>query len=316
MAFPYLGEVCALSAAIVWAMALVLFKMGTAHVRPLHLNVFKNVIGMGLLIVTLAVMAVVDAWNGGGDPQDWLTGHEIMVLAISGVLGVAIADTLLFYALHLMGVGLMSVVDCLYAPSVILFSWLMLSESIGPIHILGTGLIICGVLMASRHAPPPDRTRGQLVLGIVLGAGAVTAIAFGIVYAKTVLDSTSVLVATTVRMLAALIPLCLLTLALPNRAELRRVFRPSRAWWVTVPAAVLGQYVALLLWVAGFKYADAAINGILNQTSVIFAVLFATLMLREQLTGRKIAAMAFAFVGVLVVIRAADVDHLIEYLGG
>ncbi|RMF86054.1 MAG: EamA family transporter [Planctomycetota bacterium] len=124
------------------------------------------------------------------------------------------------------------------------------------------------------------------------------------------------LVATTVRMAAALIPLCLLTLALPDRAELFRAFRPSPAWRVTIPAAVLGQYIALLLWVAGFKYADGAINGILNQTSVVFAVIFATILLREPLTARKIAAMVLAFLGVLMVIRADDVLRLAERVAG
>ncbi|RMF84468.1 MAG: EamA family transporter, partial [Planctomycetota bacterium] len=188
MAIPYFGEACALSAAIVWALALVLFKKGTAHVRPLHLNIFKNVVGMALLLATLAALAGVGLLTGTDGERFRLTGHELMVLAISGVVGVAIADTLLFYALHLMGVGLMSVVDCLYAPAVIFFSWIMLSESIGPVHILGAGFIICGVLLASRHAPPPDRTRRQVLLGVVVGIGAVIAIAFAIIYAKTVLE--------------------------------------------------------------------------------------------------------------------------------
>jgi uncharacterized membrane protein len=50
---------------------------------------------------------------------------EIYILILSGVLGIAIADTIFFHALNLCGVGIVSIVDCTYSPFAILFSFLL-----------------------------------------------------------------------------------------------------------------------------------------------------------------------------------------------
>jgi drug/metabolite transporter (DMT)-like permease len=225
------------------------------------------------------------------------------VLVISGVIGIAIADTLLFVALDLIGVGLMTIVDCTYAPCVLAFSWLLLTETITPIHIAGAGLIFAGVFLSTRHEPPPGRTRGQLIAGIAIGATAIACIAFGIVYVKPVLENVPVLWATMVRLVSAMIPLTIVAMLIPrHRADLLAMWRPSPVWRAAIPASVLGNYMSLVLWVAGFKYAPASINGILNQTSIIFALVFATIFLKEPLTRKKIIAVSMAFSGALVVV--------------
>lgn len=303
MAIPHLGEICALSAALCWAAALVLFKRSVHQIAPLQLNIFKNVIGLGLLLVTLAGYVVYLKITGIGLGGFALSRHELSVLIVSGVVGIAIADTLLFVALDLIGVGLMTIVDCTYAPCVLAFSWLILAETIKPIYLAGAGLIFVGVFMATRHQPPPDRTRGQLLAGIAVGALAIASVAFGIVYAKPVLPGIPVVWATIVRLVAALVPLSVIAVVWPGRGGgMRALWRPSPIWRAAIPASVLGNYLSLLFWVAGFKYADASINGILNQTSMIFALVFATVFLKEPLTRRKLAAVGLAFSGAFLVV--------------
>ena len=57
----------------------------------------------------------------------------------------------------------------------------------------------------------------------------------------------------------------------------------------------------MVFWLAGFKYADASVAAILNQTSVVFAILLATVFLHEELTRRKLAAVILALIGAVVV---------------
>lgn len=56
-----------------------------------------------------------------------------------------------------------------------------------------------------------------------------------------------------------------------------------------------------MLWVAGFKYTYAAVAGVLNQTTVVFASVLAALFLKEQFGRRKIAALVLALIGVVMV---------------
>ena len=53
-ATPPVGELCALGAALTWAVAVVLFKRTGESVGPLALNMFKNVVGLVLFVATLA----------------------------------------------------------------------------------------------------------------------------------------------------------------------------------------------------------------------------------------------------------------------
>lgn len=293
------GEIYALLTAVVWAFALVLFKRSGERVSPLALNLFKNVIGLALLAATLTIM-----WDGPGVLRQY-PRQDICILVFSGIVGIALADTALFAALNLIGVGILSIVDCLYAPSIILFAWLLLSETLTwPLYV-GGALVLGGIVVSSRHPPPPGRTRRQLVGGALLGALALALMGFGIVLAKPLLEYFPLIWATTIRLLAGTGALALLALASSKRREHWSVFKPSPVWWHSVPASVLGAYVSMILWVAGFKYAKASSVAILNQTSVIFALILATLILKEAFTRRKLVAVVLAMGGALIVVTLA-----------
>ena len=130
VALPYdtLGKTLALLNAVVWAIALVYFKKSGDRVPPLALNLFKNAVGLTLLGITLLALPLfVPHWSPAIpwrvlDPQR----SELWILLVSGVLGIAVADTIFFFALNRAGVGLIAIVDCLYTPFVMLFAWLLL----------------------------------------------------------------------------------------------------------------------------------------------------------------------------------------------
>ena len=113
-----LGEALSIGSALTWALAVVLFKRGLRH-PPEATNLFKNVFALALLAVTLAVLGLEFPDRS---EEHWLR------LAVSGVLGIAVADTLFFAALSRVGAGYMGVIACAYAPFVVLFSVLLLDE--------------------------------------------------------------------------------------------------------------------------------------------------------------------------------------------
>jgi drug/metabolite transporter (DMT)-like permease len=295
------GEIYALLTAFTWAFAVVLFKRSGEMVPPLALNLFKNTIGLALLAVTLLIL------GQGIGTLAALPREDLYVMVFSGVIGIALADTVFFAGLNRIGVGITSIVDCLYSPFAILFAWLLLSERVWWPHFVGGGLIVGGVLLSSRHPPPPGRTRGQIITGILLTASSMGMMAFGIVLAKPILvaDDFPLVWAAALRLAAGTLALPLLMLASPARRTSWSVFRPSRTWAYSIPASILGAYCSYVLWIAGFKYAAASIVAILNQTSTIFALVLATLVLKEAFTVRKVVALAMALAGILVIIGFA-----------
>jgi len=298
METEFAGRMYALLSALTWACALVLFKRSGESISPLPLNLFKNVVGMILLSLTLFFF--ID------DHSHVTTFHtqDILLLSTSGIVGIALADTAFLYALNKLGVSLMSIVECAYSPAVIFFAILMIYRKVTLATItLVLGLIVLAVLISTRHTPPEGQSRAQLSLGFAWGIIAMMLMAFGIVLAKPVLEMQRfpLIWATTIRLAAGMVILLMLALASPKRRELFSVFRPCAAWRVSIPASVLGTYMALIFWIAGFKYAKASLAAALNQTSSIFAIILATIVLKEPFTLRKAISATMAIIGVLIV---------------
>jgi len=290
-----MGEVYALTCALVWGLAVILFRRSGETMPPLALNLFRVAISSVLFLVTLGIRG-----------QPLLRAAPVAdyaILAASGVIAIAISDTLFHACLNRVGAGINAIVDTLYSPFIMLFAALMLGESMGGLRLLGMGLIISGVLLTTRAQPPPGTTRRTLVTGILLGVGAMASIAFGIVLAKPVLERTDVLWATTVRQLASLAVLLPAALLAPARRRYIAVFRPQASWRFSIPGTLLGSYVALLFWIAGMKHTAAGTAAVLNQTSTIHVLVFASLFLGERFTQRKAVAAVLALAGVGLVLR-------------
>ncbi len=294
-----LGQFCALLTAILWGYALVLFKLGGERIQPIALNLYKNAVGLVLLAATLGLLLATGL--DSLEPVRQRSLAELGLLVASGFIGIALADTIFFYSLNLIGVGLFSIVDCTYCPFAILFSWLLLGERLNSFHYLGAVLIVLGVLTASPHTIPVERTRRQIIGGMLLGAVSVGLMALGIVMIKPVLEQMPIIWATTLRLAAGSVFLA--AFALRSRDWRRHwiAFRPTRSWKHVLPASVLGTYLCLILWIAGFKYTYASVAAVLNQTSVVFASVLAAVILKERFGARQIAALVTALTGVVIV---------------
>jgi drug/metabolite transporter (DMT)-like permease len=303
---PAFGQVCSLGTALLWAMSLVFFKRSGESVPPLALNLYKNLVSMVLLTATLVLLEIlqrcgVTATGAGLHELRAQSGASIAILMISGVLGIAVADTLIFACLNASGLGVLAVVECLYSPMVLAFSWLLLGAALSWRSALGGVLVLTAVLFSTRLGYSANDHR-RMAAGIASGAAAMVCIALGIVIATTVLESFPILWATTLRLVAGTLGLLGYGLIMPrHRAQLSGL-RPSRVWRTMLPGAVLGGYGSYILWIAGFKYCAAPVAAILNQTSTIFALILATLVLREPFSDRKAVAVGLAIVGVTLVL--------------
>ncbi len=294
MNFPYLGETAAIATAMLWGVSVILFRVGGKQISPMAMNLFKNVLGTTLLACTLLL---VGASASGEDVY-----LHAAILFLSGVVGVGIADTLFFQSLGLVGAGWTGIVECLYSPSIILFAFLILGETLTPIQIVGGGLILFSfvlpVFFKSRH----DLPFPQLVRGLVVGSISMVLMGISIVVVKPILESHSVIWSTTLRMSGGAISLAVASLFMRNGRKAWAGFRPQPVWKVLIPGSILGAYLTFILWITGFKYAAANVVSLLNQTSTLFIVLFATLFLHEKMTPPKAGAIVLAVVGSLLVL--------------
>jgi drug/metabolite transporter (DMT)-like permease len=288
-----MGEFYAIMAALVWAFAVILFKRSGEHVGPFALNLFR--VGVSLLIF---VPLVIFSRQPLLPDLPW---QDYAILAASGVLGIALADTFFHRALFRLGAGLTAIVDCTYSPFIVGFAFIMLGERLSLWQLGGMVLVVTAVLVASQVRLPEGLTRRSLLGGIGWGLAAMATMGLGIVWAKPVLERTPVIWTTAFRQVATFAVMLPVALLHPSRKRLFNVFRPARSWRYSLPGTLLGSCLALLFWIAGMKYTEAGAAAILNQTSTIFVLALATLILKEPFTLRRALAAALALGGIVMV---------------
>lgn len=292
-----LGPSMALGSALVWAMAVVLYKRSEA-VSPQALNLFKNVLSFALLVATLAALGVAPDLDR--PPGDWL------LLAASGVLGIAVADTLVFVALRHLGAGLLAIVETVYAPCVVLLSVALLGEPLRAPFLLGGALVVGGVTLAiwDPTVLRPARSAAHRRVGIACGVAGILSMATGIVLAKPILETGHLAEVMLARLAFGIVGQLAWLAGDPDRGRVLAVFRPGPVWRTLVPAAVLGNYVAMFLWLGGFKWAPASVAAVLNQMATVFTILLARIFLAEPISPRRALGGATAVAGAVFVLLA------------
>lgn len=284
-----IGEAMALGSAAAWAVGVILARQLGAHLPPLALNLLKN----GLVLAVLAPVAVL--MYAGAWPA--LPARDVAIVLASGIIGIALADTLYFRALNELGAGRMGVIGNLYSPLVLVLGFVFLDERLGGAQWLGFALVAMGVLLVSR--PPGEwRTHPQhTARGVLLGLLAIALMAVAIVMVKRTLETQPLLWVTLLRLVGAVAGLVLLA-ALPAMRKRMHFVPRDVPWHRLVLAALIGQGLSMVLWLGGYKYTSASVAAILNECASVFLVMLAALWLREPLGRRAFTGVLLTFTGI------------------
>ncbi len=289
----HLGQILSILCAIIWAFAVILFKKSGETVHPIALNLFKNILGIILFFLTMLVV---------GQSLFWPASIKLYLLfVISGILGMAIADTLYFMCLNNIGAGLLAIVSSLHSPSIIILSFIFLGESLTIIQTVGVVLIVIAILLTLRIKHNTQITRQKLFWGILYGVLSVIATAIGVVIIKPHLNQVPLLWAIEIRLIAGFISLVIITLFLPMRNKIFSSLKTIHGIGYSIGGTFFGTYLSLLIWLAGMKYTSASIASALNQTSSVFVFIFAAIILKERITIQKSISLLLAIIGVFLV---------------
>lgn len=291
---PLLGEIFALLAPLCWSIAIILFRLSGRSVPPVALNLFKNSLALILFTLTLLVL--------GTTPFEGMRSRDVLLLVVSGAIGIGLSDTFFFMCLNRVGAGLQAIVNTSYSPVIIALSVVFLGERLTGLQTTGALLIVGAVLAVSWVRDRTAQARvPHRVSGILYGLAGTTTQGISIVMVKPVLEDNPVVWATWWRLLGGLAVGGLIVLASRQQRATLPSLLNRRAWPVMIAGAVMGTYVSLLLWIGGMKYAPASIAAALNQTATLWTFLLAVIVLREPTTKRRLAGLALGAAGVLLV---------------
>jgi drug/metabolite transporter (DMT)-like permease len=290
---PYAGETFALASAVVWALAVILFKKSGETTHPLALNLFKDVLSLVLFVPTLWIFG--ETLFRAAPPGDYA------ILLVSGVLGIAIGDTLFLKCLNVLGAGLTAIVTFLYTPFTIGVSILVLGDVLTVYQAIGAALIALAVVVASLKPGKTGPGKEKLLYGLGIGLIAIAASVTGLVMIKNLLDRSPLIWVVEVRLVGGVAALLAFLPFMRNRRAIISSMFSKRGFKYTLLGSLLGAYLGMVFWLAGMKYALVSIATALSQTSNLMVFVFAALLLKEPITSRRLAGILMALAGALLI---------------
>ncbi|XWK89002.1 MAG: DMT family transporter [Phormidium sp.] len=295
------GELAALSAAFLWAIASVVWSKVGQRIGPLELNFLKGAIAIVFLVVTLLLS---EQSLPAIDPLAfWL-------LLLSGAIGIAIADTALFAALNSLGARRTLLLKILTSPLVALIALVFLQETLSVAAWCGIFLTLLGVAwVVSERVPVTNGKEEFFWQGILWAMVSTVGDAIAAILSRLALTQTTIsplwstLIRITTGQLLLLILLLIINLKLKKNSILKSqpVFT-IKLWGIITFTSFIGTYLGIWLQQISLKFAPAGIAQTLNATSPLF-VLPIAIWLGEKVSFRAIAGVLLALVGISLLLR-------------
>lgn len=286
------GDIFAVLAALVWSFCVILMRISGFQIPPVALTVFKGSFATVFFLLALPLV--------GAPFLPDLSGGNYLLLVISAILGITIADTLFAAALNRLGASLQALADCIYSPSMVAVGFLLFGEMLGHWEMLGGALVVAGVAVGMRKTEDV-RSNRELLIGVLLAAGAHVIMAVGILMVRDVIREHSVVWVSAFRFLVATIALASFASLRWPAGEVFVAFRRRDIWRIMIPMSFLGPFMGTMFWTAGFKYTTAGRAAIFNQMATVFIIALAVVVLKERLTLRKALGVGLAIIGALLV---------------
>tara|TARA_B100001115_G_scaffold82291_1_gene60592 strand:+ start:4572 stop:5471 length:900 start_codon:yes stop_codon:yes gene_type:complete len=295
-----LGEILSLGSAITWGISVSLFKIIGNSVSPYILNPLKNTIGTILFVLTTLLISDISAVNA-------LSTNEALILALSGIIGITIADVLFLISLNILGTSRSAIINTIYSPMVIMLAYFILDESLTFADIVGGLLILLSILYLSFNQEKSNIS--NLNKGLIIGILAYSLMALGIIMVKPILNRFSNSIEMQLWIIIfRLIPGTLLSYItmkfMMKKKEIISQLSNKKIWPIILLGSFLGTYVGFAMWVIGMAKTSASIASILNQTSTIFIAFFGWLILKETFSRKMMICFFISIIGAFIIIIA------------
>jgi drug/metabolite transporter (DMT)-like permease len=291
-----LGELAALSAALIWAIASFVYVMMGRQIPPLVLNLSKCTIAILFSLLTLMILGDLtlsfSPQNGGMLP--------LGLLLTSGALGIGLGDTAFFSSLNCLGARRSLLIEALAPPLAALFAALFLNETLSYKAWIGIFLTVGGVTWVVLERVPDD-FQGQLRpwRGIGFGLFSALAQALGAVLSRAALAETNVspLWGSLIRLLASVFTLLILLSFQRQTWSEFQPLRDRRFLLILIVTSFGSTYLGIWLQQTALKLTATGIAQALTATSPLFVIPIA-LFMKEKVSLRSIFGAVLALVGI------------------
>lgn len=299
--FP--GEISALVAALFWAIASVIYANVGTKIPPLGLNLIKGIIAIIFLLITIIIQQIL----GSEIPQ--FSSLALLLIPLSGIVGIGIGDTAFFTTLNYLGVRRTLLLETLAPPLTALIAFIFLEERLSVTAWVGIILTVLGIAWVITEKTPDTLGTMPLKLkrGLIFGGISALCQSTGAIFSHIALTQTDIspLWSSLLRIMAGV---AVLVLAIATQrlsvGFLVQPLRSSRVLGVVILATFFGTYLAIWLQQNALKLTAAGVAQTLNATSPLFVLPMAAIVMGETISLRAFLGALVAILGVAMLFLA------------
>lgn len=285
----WLGIIAALASAASWAFGTVIFERIGKVMPYAGITFFKSlfsVILMFLLVVTI------------GDFKT-ITIHDVIILVVSGIIGIAIGDTLFFRSLQDLGAKVQVLYFMLGQVVTMFLSFMLLGDVLSLEEYIGATILLSGIVVVTwgKQEDHPNKTRG-----IIGGFLSILCFSVSTIMIKYTEEQIDVISASFYRMLAGTVMMMMVgttTHSINSWLESLKSKRILMLFLLNVFVITVGGFI---LSMYAIKNISVSLASILSTTEPVFVLLLALLINHEKVSQRELAGAFITIIGLLIII--------------
>jgi len=291
----YVGEVAALVAAILWAGSSIFFTEASRRIDPVTINFTRMVFGLIYLALTLLII--------GADFS--ISQSQLILLALSGFIGLVFGDTFLFKAFQMVGPRISMLLLALAPPFAALLAFIFLDEKLSFWGIAGIAVTLAGISLVILQRNQEMAKKFSLTkLGIFYGVLSAIGQGIGLILAKAAFNEAPVngFLAAFIRLLASVVvfyPMLAFTSRFKN--PMKKLVSDRKSFLITVIGSVFGLYLGITLSLVAISETYVGIASTLMGTTPVFVLPVMYFYYKEKLSFISIVG-AFVAVGGIAIL--------------
>ncbi|MEM8718354.1 MAG: DMT family transporter [Cyanobacteria bacterium P01_G01_bin.39] len=289
----FIGEIAALTAALLWAISSVIYSRLGLKIPPLQLNLYKGLIAIAMIVITLLIQGAA------------MTNVSIAtygLLFLSGIVGIGLGDTAYFTALNSLGARRTLLLETASPPIGALLALVLIGEVLTASTWCGILITIMGIAWVISERNPLEHA-GVSRQGIIWGILAAIAQATGAVISRFALTQSEItpLASTLIRLIGGtVIVLGLILFPTARKTTTNTTIKwqlSGRSLGIIAIAAFGSTYLGIWLQQTSLKFAPTGIAQTFLATSPLFILPLVALQ-GEKISWRAILGAGISLTGI------------------
>lgn len=289
----HLGEFAALFTAIFWTVTALAFESAVIKIGSIPVNIIRLTIGFLFLsvftFISRGMLLPFDA-----KPENWFW------LALSGFIGLVFGDLYLFKSYEIIGSRFSMLIMTLVPPITALFGFIILSEKLRLLHLIGMTVTFSGIILAifSRNANGAGFKLKLAPKGILFAFGGAIGQALGLVLSKLGMNDYDPFASTQIRLISGIAGYIILITTLSRWGSVVSAFKNRKGLKATSIGAFFGPFLGISFSLLAVKFTATGIASTIMALVPVFIILPSVLLYKQKVTVYEITGAVISVAGV------------------